>query len=59
VRAGTRTAFAFLLVILRCVTRGVAEQSSACFDSAAGIWVSATLFLAYLIYVLGTNTFVL
>ncbi len=56
--AATLTAFAFLLlVMLLSASRGVIETLSARLGSAAGILLGATLFLAYLIYVLGTNTF--
>src|SRR5271154_2690632 len=46
-----------LLVVLRPPFRGVIEDLPARLGSAAGILLGATLFLAYLIYVLGTNTF--
>ncbi|MGA2419013.1 MAG: CPBP family intramembrane glutamic endopeptidase [Candidatus Acidiferrum sp.] len=49
----------FLFVMLLTASRGVKEQITASAGSAAGILLSLTLFLAYLIYVLGTNTFAL
>jgi membrane protease YdiL (CAAX protease family) len=56
--AATLAVFAFLLfVTLLSAARGITEQLSARLGSAAGILLGATLFLAYLIYVLGTNTF--
>ena len=58
--AGTLTALAFLLfVMLLCASRGVTEQLLARLGSTSGILLGATLFLAYLIYLLGTNTFAL
>jgi membrane protease YdiL (CAAX protease family) len=54
----TLTAFAFLfLVMLLSASRRVTEKLSAHLGSATGILLGVTLFLAYLIYVLGTNTF--
>jgi len=56
--AATLAVFALLLlVMLLSASRGIAEKLSARLGSAAGILLGATLFLAYLIYVLGTNTF--
>jgi hypothetical protein len=56
--AATLTAFSFLLlVMLLCASRDVTEQISARLGPAAGTVLSTTLFLAYLIYVVGTNTF--
>jgi membrane protease YdiL (CAAX protease family) len=56
--AATLTAFSFLLLVLLLgASRNVTEQISARLGLAAGIILSAALFLAYLIYVAGTNTF--
>ncbi|MGC2392009.1 MAG: hypothetical protein WA621_21625, partial [Candidatus Acidiferrum sp.] len=56
--AATLTVFAFFfLVMLLFAARGVAEALAARFGFAGGILLGAAAFLAYLIYVLGTNTF--
>jgi len=58
--AATLATFAiFLLVMLLPASRGVKEQIISRVGSGAGILLGVTLFLAYLIYVLGTNTFAL
>jgi len=49
----------FLFVMLFTASRGVKEQVTSRVGSSAGILLSVTLLLAYLIYVLGTNTFAL
>jgi len=43
--------------MLLCAARGVTEKVSAGVGAAAGIILGAALFLAYLIYVVGTNNF--
>src|SRR6202035_647498 len=58
--AATLTAFAFFfLVLLLFAARGVADGLRARFGPGGGIALGAAAFLAYLIYVLGTNTFTL
>jgi membrane protease YdiL (CAAX protease family) len=56
--AATLTAFAFFfLVILLFAARGVAEGLAARFGSASGYLLGVAVFLVYLIYAFGTNTF--
>jgi len=58
--ASTLAAFAFFLfVMLLSASRGFVEGVVARLGSAAGILLGVALFLAYLIYALGTNTFAL
>lgn len=55
--AATLTAFAFFLgVMLFFAARGVADFFSSRFASSGGYLLGAAVFLAYLIYALGTNT---
>jgi uncharacterized protein len=49
----------FLFLMLLAASRGVKERITASIGSGAGTLLSAALLLAYLIYVLGTNTFAL
>jgi membrane protease YdiL (CAAX protease family) len=56
--AATLTAFAFFfLVILLFAARGVAEGLAARFGAASGYLHGVAVFLVYLIYAFGTNTF--
>ena len=56
--AATLTAFAFFfLVMLLFAARGVADGLAARFGPGGGIALGAAAFLAYLIYLLGTNSF--
>jgi hypothetical protein len=56
--AATLTAFAFFfLVMLLFAARGVAEVLAARFGAGSGYLLGAAVFLVYLIYALGTNTF--
>ena len=56
--AATLTAFAFFfLVMLLFAARGVADGLASRFGPGGGIALGAAVFLAYLIYSLGTNTF--
>jgi uncharacterized protein len=56
--AATLTAFAFFfLVVLLLAARSVPESIAARFGAASGFMLGAAVFLVYLIYVLGTNTF--
>lgn len=56
--AATLTAFAFLfLVVLLFAARGVEDRVAARFGAGAGYLLGAAIFLVYLIYALGTNTF--
>ena len=56
--AATLTAFAFLfLVMLLFAARGVPERMAARFGASSGFMLGAAVFLVYLIYALGTNTF--
>jgi membrane protease YdiL (CAAX protease family) len=58
--AATLTAFAFfVLVMLLFAARGVSESLSSRFGPGGGMFLGVTVFLAYLIYALGTNTFAL
>jgi membrane protease YdiL (CAAX protease family) len=56
--AAALSVFSFLLlVMLLFAARGVTEKIVARLGSAAGILLGGSLLLAYLIYLLGTNTF--
>ena len=56
--AATLTAFAFFfLVMLLFAARGVADGLAARFGAGSGYMLGVAVFLVYLIYVLGTNTF--
>jgi uncharacterized protein len=56
--AATLTALAFFfLVILLFAARGVADGLAARFGAGSGYLLGAAVFLVYLIYALGTNTF--
>jgi membrane protease YdiL (CAAX protease family) len=56
--AATLTAFAFFfLVMLLFAARGVAEGLAARFGAASGYLLGVAVFLVYLIYAFGTNTF--
>jgi CAAX protease family protein len=58
--AATLTAFAFLfLIMLLFAARGVEASLAARFGAGAGHLLGAAVFLVYLIYALGTNTFTL
>ncbi len=57
--AATLTSFAFLLfVILLLAARGVADSFYAKFGPAGGIFLGVCVLLAYLLYALGTSSFV-
>ncbi len=56
--AATLTAFAFfLLVMLLFAARGVEDRLASRFGAASGYLLGTVVFLFYLIYALGTNTF--
>jgi CAAX protease family protein len=56
--AATLTAFAFFfLVMLLFAARGVADRLASRFGAGSGYSLGAAVFLVYLIYALGTNTF--
>jgi hypothetical protein len=56
--AATLTAFAFFfLVMLLFAARGVEDRFASRFGSGGGYMLGAAVFLAYLIYGLGTNAF--
>lgn len=56
--AATLTAFAFFfLVMLLFAARGVADGLAARFGAGSGYLLGVAVFLVYLIYALGTNTF--
>jgi membrane protease YdiL (CAAX protease family) len=56
--AATLTAFAFFfLVMLLFAARGVADSFVSRFGAGSGYLLGAAVFLVYLIYALGTNTF--
>jgi membrane protease YdiL (CAAX protease family) len=56
--AATLTAFAFFfLVTLLFAARGVEDRLASRFGAATGYLLGAAVFLVYLIYALGTNTF--
>ena len=56
--AATLTAFSFFfLVMLLFAARGVADQLAARFGAGGGYMLAVAVFLVYLIYALGTNTF--
>src|SRR5437899_5490068 len=56
--AATLTAFAFFfLVMLLLAARGVEDRLASRFGSAGGYLLGTALFLVYLIYALGTNSF--
>jgi membrane protease YdiL (CAAX protease family) len=56
--AATLTAFAiFFLVMLLFAARGVPESLAARFGAGSGFLLGVAVFLVYLIYALGTNTF--
>jgi membrane protease YdiL (CAAX protease family) len=56
--AATLTAFAFFfLVMLLFAARGVADGLAARFGAASGYLLGVAVFLVYLIYAFGTNTF--
>jgi uncharacterized protein len=56
--AATLTAFAFFfLVMLFFAARGVEDRLASRFGAGSGYLLGAALFLVYLIYALGTNTF--
>src|SRR6266852_3647252 len=56
--AATLTAFAFFfLVMLLLAARGVENSIASRFGAASGHLLGAAVFLVYLIYALGTNTF--
>src|ERR1700676_888205 len=56
--AATLTAFAFFfLVMLLFAARGAEERLSSRFGSGSGYLLGTAVFLVYLIYPLGTNTF--
>ncbi len=58
--AATLTAFAFFfLVMLLLAARGVENSIASRFGAASGHLLGAAVFLVYLIYALGTNTFAL
>jgi uncharacterized protein len=57
--AATLTAFSFLLLVtLLLAARGVAERIGASFGSGGGIFLGVCVFLFYLLYLLGTGTFI-
>ncbi len=57
--AATLTSFAFLLfVILLLAARGVADSFYAKFGPAGGVFLGVCVLLAYLLYLLGTSSFV-
>jgi len=56
--AATLTAFAFFfLVMLLFAARGVEDRLAARFGSGSGYLLGTAVFLVYLIYAFGTNTF--
>jgi membrane protease YdiL (CAAX protease family) len=56
--AATLTAFAFFfLVMLLFAARGVPERVATHFGAGSGFMLGVAVFLVYLIYALGTNTF--
>src|SRR6266850_6900573 len=56
--AATLTAFAFFfLVMLLFAARGVPESVATHFGAGSGFMLGVAVFLVYLIYALGTNTF--
>jgi uncharacterized protein len=56
--AATLTAFAFFfLVMLLFAARGVEDNLASRFGAGSGFFLGAAVFLVYLIYGLGTNTF--
>jgi uncharacterized protein len=56
--AATLTTFAFLLLVtLVLAARGVAESIAAKFGPGGGLLVGACVFLAYMVYLVGTGTF--
>src|SRR5438876_6876231 len=56
--AATLTAFAFFfLVMLLFAARGVEDSLTSRFGAGSGYLLGAAVFLVYLIYALGTNTF--
>jgi len=56
--AATLTAFAFLfLVMLLFAARGVEDRLTSRFGAGSGYLLGTAVFLVYLIYALGTNTF--
>ena len=56
--AATLTAFAFFfLVMLLFAARGITESLASRFGAGSGYLLGTAVFLVYLIYVLGTNTF--
>src|SRR3981189_1350933 len=56
--AATLTAFAFFfLVMLLFAARGVEDSFASRFGAGGGYLLGAAVFLVYLIYGLGTNTF--
>src|SRR5260370_25393488 len=58
--AAALTAFAFFfLVMLLFAARGVADSLASRFGAGSGYLLGAVVFLVYLIYGLGTNTFAL
>jgi CAAX protease family protein len=58
--AATLTAFAFFfLVMLLFAARGVEDRLASRFGAGSGYLLGAAVFLVYLIYALGTNTFAL
>jgi hypothetical protein len=58
--AATFTAFAFFfLVMLLFAARGIEDRLASRFGAGSGYLLGAAVFLVYLIYALGTNTFAL
>lgn len=58
--AATLTTFAFLLLVtLLLAARGVADEIGAKFGPGGGMFLGACVFLFYLVYLLGTGTFLL
>ena len=56
--AATLTTFAFLLLVtLVLAARGVAEGVAGKFGPGAGLLLGASVFLAYMVYLVGTGTF--
>jgi membrane protease YdiL (CAAX protease family) len=56
--AATLTTFAFLLIVtLVLAARGVGEGIAAEFGPAGGLLLGACVFLAYMVYLVGTGTF--